>query len=393
MNDIDNMTEGERLQTLLEQGFTKRRLKMQTLVKRRSDGGIQEWSIEIVGNAFRVTSGKQGGKQKVNDWTYCNGKNKGKSNETTDEEQAQVQAKAKWDKKLAGEYALDAESADSLGFTKPMLAKNWDDYADKITFPVYSQPKLDGIRCIATKDGLKTRTGKDIVAVPHIFEALQPFFEEHPNVVLDGELYCDKFDNDFNAICHHVRRSKVTEESLEKAKVIEYHVYDIVDTTMSFHERTDFIELHFGDESDFQSVDYIVALETQYVISKEMLDTLYGQWQEEGYEGQMVRLNEPYENKRSKTLLKRKEFQDGEYTILGWKEGIGNRAGTIGHFKFETEDGIEFSSNIKGNFEYLADLLEQADDLIGKSATIKYFSLTPDGVPRFPYVIAIRDYE
>ena len=80
VNDIDNMTEGERLQTLLEQGFTKRRLKMQTLVKRRSDGGIQEWSIEIVGNAFRVTSGKQGGKQKVNDWTYCTGKNKGKSN-------------------------------------------------------------------------------------------------------------------------------------------------------------------------------------------------------------------------------------------------------------------------------------------------------------------------
>ena len=366
---------------------------MQTLVKRRSDGGIQEWSIEVDGNAFRVTSGKQGGKQKVNDWTYCNGKNKGKSNETTDEEQARVQAKAKWDKKLAGEYALDAESADSLGFTKPMLAKSWDDYGDKVEFPVYAQPKLDGIRCIATKDGLKTRTGKDIVSVPHIFEALQDFFTYHPDVILDGELYCDKFDNDFNAICHHVRRTNVTEESLEGAKVIEYHIYDIVDTTKSFHERTDFIELNFGDESDFQSVDYIVAVETQYVISKEMLDTLYGQWQEEGYEGQMVRLNEPYENKRSKTLLKRKEFQDGEYTILGWQEGVGNRAGTIGHFKFETEDGIEFSSNVKGNFEYLADLLGQADDLIGKSATIKYFSLTPDGVPRFPYVIAIRDYE
>ena len=365
---------------------------MQTLVKRRSDGGIQEWSIEVEGNAFRVTSGKQGGKQKVNEWTYCNGKNKGKSNETTDEEQAQVQAKAKWDKKLAGEYALDAESADSLGFTKPMLAKNWDDYADKITFPVYSQPKLDGIRCIATKDGLKTRTGKDIVAVPHIFEALQPFFEEHPNVVLDGELYCDKFDNDFNAICHHVRRSKVTEESLEKAKVIEYHVYDIVDSTMRFKERTGFIRDNLCDGYAQRLMEYIVPVDT-FLSNRETLDELYGQWQEEGYEGQMVRLDEPYENKRSKTLLKRKEFQDGEYTILGWKEGIGNRAGTIGHFKFETEDGIEFSSNIKGNFEYLADLLEQADDLIGKSATIKYFSLTPDGVPRFPYVIAIRDYE
>ena len=373
---------------------------MKTLVKRRSDGGIQEWSIEVDGNAFRVTSGKQGGKQKVNDWTYCTGKNKGKSNETTDEEQARVQAKAKWDKKLSGEYALSVDAVDSLGFVKPMLAKKWEDYEDKVEFPVYAQPKLDGIRCIATKDGLKTRTGKDIVAVPHIFEALQPFFEEHPDVILDGELYCDKFDNDFNAICHHVRRTNVTEESLEKAKVIEYHVYDIVDATKPFKERYEFVFLHFGDDvidedggEDRCLVDGIRAVETRYTTGKEMLDALYGQWQEEGYEGQMVRLNEPYENKRSKTLLKRKEFQDGEYTILGWKEGIGNRAGTIGHFKFETEDGIEFSSNIKGNFEYLADLLEQADDLIGKSATIKYFSLTPDGVPRFPYVIAIRDYE
>ena len=365
---------------------------MPTLVKRRSDGGIQEWSIEVRGNAFRVTSGKRKGKQKVNEWTYCTGKNKGKSNETTDEEQAQVQAKAKWDKKLGADYALDVDSVDDLGFIKPMLAKSWDDYADKVEFPVYAQPKLDGIRCIATKDGLKTRTGKDIVAVPHIFEALRPFFEEHPNVVLDGELYCDKFDNDFNAICHHVRRTNVTEESLEKAKVIEYHVYDIVDSTMRFKERTGFIRDNLCDGYAQRLMKYIVPVDT-FLSNRETLDELYGQWQEEGYEGQMVRLDEPYENKRSKTLLKRKEFQDGEYTILGWKEGIGNRAGTIGHFNFKTEGGVEFSSNVKGNFEYLADLLGQADNLIGKSATIKYFSLTPDGVPRFPYVIAIRDYE
>jgi len=371
-----------------------RKLKMQTLVKRRSDGGIQEWSIEVEGNAFRVTSGKRDGKQKVNEWTYCAGKNKGKSNETTNEEQAQVQAKAKWDKKLGADYALDVDAVDDIGFIKPMLAKKWEDYADKVEFPVYAQPKLDGIRCIATKDGLKSRTGKDIVAVPHIFEALQPFFEEHPDVILDGELYCDKFDNDFNAICHHVRRTNVTEESLEGAKVIEYHVYDIVDSTMPFSDRDAFLGGVEGDTAPFfVYVDHIVLVRTVLVSDKERLDELYGQWQEQGYEGQMIRLDEPYENKRSGTLLKRKEFQDAEYTILGHGEGVGNRAGTVGYFKFETEDGVSFKSNVKGNFEYVSRLLLQADELVGKQATIKYFSLTPDGVPRFPYVIAIRDYE
>ena len=363
---------------------------MQTLVKRRSDGGIQEWSIEVSSNAFRVTSGKRDGKKVINEWTYCNGKNKGKSNATTDEEQAYIEAKAKWDKKLSGEYSLDIDSVDDLAFIKPMLAKDWNDYAHKIEFPVYAQPKLDGIRCIATKNGLKTRTGKDIVSVPHIFKALQPFFEEHPDVILDGELYCDKFENDFNAICHHVRRTNVTEESLEKAEVIEYHVYDVVDSTMKFSDRKNFIIYSFVQAGVGGNV---IPVETELVPDKEALDKLYCEWLHLGYEGQMIRLNEPYENKRSKTLLKRKDFQDAEYTILGWKEGIGNRAGTIGHLNFETDDGVTFKSNVKGNFEYVADLLKQGDSLIGKEATIKFFQLTPDGVPRFPYVIAIRDYE
>jgi DNA ligase-1 len=364
-----------------------------TLYKKRSDGDIQEWSIEIVKNAFRVTSGKSDGKKAVNEWTHCNGKNKGRSNETTDEEQAQVEAQAKWDKKLAADYALDTGSVDDIGYIKPMLAKNWDDYGDKVEFPVYAQPKLDGIRCIATKDGLKTRTGKDIVAVPHIFESLQSFFEEHPDVILDGELYCDKFDNDFNAICHHVRRSNVTVVSLEKAKVIEYHVYDIVDSTMSFFGRTEFIKWKLAPLAERNLCPYIVPVETWFVPDKEKLDELYGQWQEQGYEGQMVRIDAPYENKRSKSLLKRKEFQDAEYTILGYGEGIGNRTGTVGYFEFKTEAGKEFHSNIKGDREYLIGLLERGDDLIGQTATIKYFNLSPDNVPRFPYVVAIRDYE
>jgi DNA ligase-1 len=366
---------------------------MQTLVKRRSDGGIQEWSIEVVDNAFRVTSGKQGGKLKVNEWTYCNSKNKGRSNETTDEEQAQVEAKAKWDKKLAADYALSIGSVDNIGYIKPMLAKKWEDYEDKVEFPVYTQPKLDGIRCIATKDGLKTRTGKDIVAVPHIFESLQSFFEEHPDVILDGELYCDKFDNDFNAICHHVRRSNVTEESLEKAKVIEYHVYDIVDNTMNFSERTKFIDDNFLTQASGARRQYIVSVYTERVCFQSRLDELYGNWQEQGYEGQMIRVDAPYENKRSKSLLKRKEFQDAEYIILGYGEGVGNRTGTVGYFEFKTEAGKEFHSNIKGDREYLIGLLERGDDLVGQAATIKYFNLSPDNVPRFPYVIAIRDYE
>jgi DNA ligase-1 len=322
---------------------------MQKLMKRRSDGRIQEWSIEVLADAFRVTSGEQNGKQIVNNWTYCKGKNTGKSNETTDEIQAMAEAQAKWNKKLKGEYSTSLDSVDSIGFHKAMLAKVWGDYENDIAFPLYTQPKLDGIRCIADKNGLKTRTGKEITAVPHIKESLESFFEKFPDAVLDGELYCDKFDNDFNAICSIVRKSKLTEEDKETAKIIEYHVYDTINENV-FSERNKFVA------QNCENINYVEVVETQLVGSKSELD-------------------------------------DSEYTILGYKEGIGNRAGTIGHFVFETENSISFHSNVKGSREYISDLLKQGDSLIGKTATIKYFNLTPNGVPRFPYVIAIRDYE
>jgi DNA ligase-1 len=108
----------------------------------------------------------------------------------------------------------------------------------------------------------------------------------------------------------------------------------------------------------------------------------------------MVRLNTKYENKRSKNLLKRKDFQDKEYTILNIIEGEGNKAGMAGAMVFENDLGIRFNSNIKGSREYLKELLKNKRELIGQEATVKFFNLTPDNnVPRFPYVISIRNYE
>jgi DNA ligase-1 len=120
---------------------------------------------------------------------------------------------------------------------------------------------------------------------------------------------------------------------------------------------------------------------------------LYGKYVEQGYEGQMLRTGGLYENKRSKYLLKHKSFVDEEYTILDICEGEGNRTGTCGYMVFNTKDGKRFKSNVKGTFAETAEILENKDSLIGKEATVKYFNLTPDGIPRFPYVIKINRNE
>ena len=80
--------------------------------------------------------------------------------------------------------------------------------------------------------------------------------------------------------------------------------------------------------------------------------------------------------------------------MIDINEGDGNRTGTAKNLvcKDETNSKI-FNSNIKGTHEYLAEILVNKENYIGKQATIKFFELTPDGIPRFPYAIAFRDYE
>ena len=59
----------------------------------------------------------------------------------------------------------------------------------------------------------------------------------------------------------------------------------------------------------------------------------------------------------------------------------------------ETADGETFKSNVKGTLEETAQILKERRKIIGKSATVKYFNLTPAGIPRFPYVIKINREE
>ncbi len=145
----------------------------------------------------------------------------------------------------------------------------------------------------------------------------------------------------------------------------------------------------------FPQSDSLVLVPTSHIHSDKGLNEMYEVYLEDGYEGQMIRTNSQYdENKRSKTLLKRKDFQDAEYKVIDIEEGNGNRSGTCKHLVcYCPKTEKTFHSNVKGSFEYLKEILDNKEQYIGKEATIKFFQLTPDGIPRFPFAIAFRDYE
>ena len=362
-------------------------LALEPLYKRATNGKVSEWSIEVKKQCYRTKSGYTDGIKTTTEWTCCEGKNIGKSNGTTPEMQALKEAKAEWDKRTERGYFGNIKDIDKGTIFKPMLANKWEDYKDKISYPIYSQPKLDGIRCIIKEDGMYTRTGKPIDSAPHIFAALAPLFANDPDLIFDGELYADKYANDFNAIVSLVKKTKPTAQDLvDSAKVIEYHIYDLPSNAGIFMER--YKELH-----KIKLPSCCVIVETNLVETEKDALTLYGNYVASGYEGQMLRTDTKYENKRTKALLKDKSFTDSEYKIIGVVEGGGNLVGKVGALLFANPTGKEFTASVNGGWEYLEDLWHDRKRLIGLQATVKYFNITPDGVPRFPKVTAIRDYE
>ena len=275
---------------------------------------------------------------------------------------------------------------------KPMLAYKVDKKPIDWTKKVFMQPKLDGVRCVATRNGCYTRTGKQLMNVEHIELSLKPWFEMHPEMILDGELYNHDLRDNFEKIISLVRKLKPTDEDrLEASKMMQYHVYDYITEDNDDEYETREANLACSDFYD-ECIKYVPStLVSNY---KEAL-MIHKVQLAQGYEGSILRLNENYEQKRSYNLQKFKDFHDTEATIIGYVEGKGKRTGTIGKFLMRDSEGIEFGCPPgKGyNYKDLANMLDNVDDYIGKTATFTYFERTKANSYRHPLFKTIRDYE
>jgi len=369
--------------------------KVDTLYKRTNTGATQIWYCEIEDNKYRTVSGQEDGKKVTSKWTVVSGKNVGKSNETTDEEQCIARVESMYvDKKKRGYFEDKADIDESRGYFQPMLAGNF-----KTAFKFdpnqmyYVQPKLNGARCLATQNRLQTRSGKDnYVSCPHILEELQDFFKQYPNVILDGELYNHDLRDEFEEIMSLIRKNKdVSDEDYKQSREnIQYHIYDCYDA--------DDPNLKFIDRFEEYVVDickdkkYIVQTPTYSTSSRTVIDLYRDEFAEKEYEGQMIRLNTPYENKRTNNLLKRKEFIDEEFEVLEILPGKGNRAEMAGKVRFRMPNGIESRASIKGNFAYATKLLEDKEKYVGGDVTVRYqYISSSNGRPVMP--VAIMFYE
>lgn len=357
--------------------------KFPTLYKKTSTGADQEWNISVEDNVIITKWGQVKGKIQETRDVIKEGKNVGKANETSPEQQAQIEAESQWDKKLKKGYvqsiadAREGKTDDVIeGGIFPMLAKKYSEQADKIEWPAFAQPKLDGHRCIAIiKNGVCTlwsRTRKPITSVPHINKALETKCSGI-DIVFDGELYSHEYKEKFEELTSFIRQ----EVPKEGHEVVQYHIYDVVNNDV-FSKRC-----ALKDSFNFKGT--LVPVETLQVNNEEELMEAFDEFLEQGYEGCMVRNAKGlYVSKRSNDLQKVKTFDDDEFKIVGVEEGRGKLAGK-GIFVCVTSEGVEFRAKMRGSLDSLKEYLENPKKIIGSMLTVKFQGYTKkNNVPRFP---------
>ena len=254
------------------------------------------------------------------------------------------------------------------GPEKLILAHN---YEEQDVIGWFMSEKIDGIRAYWDGNKLWSRTGKEI-------NASQSFLENFPKeTTLDGELFMspeikvNTTDSLFSQVCSITRKKEpVDEEWLN----ISFYVFDTVEKSVPFIERLKIIET-------LPKTPNIIILKQHKIKSDEELDKFHQFIRKEGGEGVMIKNPRGmYVGKRSKDLLKLKQFYDTEVKIISYKPGTGKYVNMLGGYNCEMVNGkqITVGSGMDDN--------ERNNPLeIGTFITIKYFELTSKNqVPRFP---------
>lgn len=265
-------------------------------------------------------------------------------------------------------------SVNAMGLRKPMLAhkikdaKNID-YTDAIV-----QPKFDGNRClIYCENGINraySRNGKPVEAIQHILDDLEPLGD----LVLDGELYCH--GQSLQTIVSWIKRKQ------ENTLKIKYHLYDIVAPDLPYKRRSDLIRgLPIG--SSIEPVYGSPATSYGDVLRA------FREYREQGYEGAILRWGQTgYEDgKRSKSLLKVKEWESEEFLVLDVipsSDGWGILECSLPHYE-------SFNVSAPGTIEQKTEILVNKDHYVGRMVTVEFANYTKDGVPFHPIAIAFRD--
>lgn len=381
------------------------------LFQEASTGKMKRWKIWVrepegaeadVGSAVICEEhGLVGGKQIPELIVIDEGKNIGKANETTPWEQAISEAQSKWNKKKDKGYTQKGEVANT-SVILPMLAEKYAQRKSSIVFPAFTQPKLNGVRCVVHTDlRYQSRLGKFWTTLTHLDIDLEKLVKEI-DAPLDGEAYIHGLNlQDIGSLIKKERLE--AQECGYQSSDVEYWIFDQISND-SF--KTRYLELNdaflkLGAKLDMTTLEKMTVLRLGKVVlvpiatvnNHEDIQPIHNQYVAEGFEGTMIRNDAEYRvTHRSPDLQKKKDFLDDEFEITGAKEATGRDKGTA-VLRCKTKEGLEFEVRPIGTWEQRADYWKNWQSLVGLKATVRFQELTKDKIPFHGRVMAIRDYE
>ena len=305
--------------------------------------------------------------------------------------------------KHPNEYTLDELQSifgdvktNQYGVIKPQLAKQ----ADKVTNPkIFDKEwlisrKLDGVKALFYyKDGeihTASRGGEDYdPATTHLREdpKLLKFFETHPTVILDGELFVR------GKTLQQISGAARMEKNAVDCDWLEYWIYDCYDTyvpdivasvryrfLVEICEYYD-IPMYLSIKDDEHNVPIRLLLH-EYVEGWDNMKKLHDKWVAEGFEGAVITdPSKPYKpGSRCNNLIKIKQYKSEDFMVVGYKLGL--RGSEDMTFTCALGDGRTFEAMPVGDRATKAEYVKNFDNKYrGHKAECTFFNYSDDGIP------------
>lgn len=242
----------------------------------------------------------------------------------------------------------------------------------------YASEKLDGERAVWNGEELLTRNGNKIAAPSWFIEALPK------GVALDGELHRGR--GNFQKAMSCLRKKVPVDEEWRK---ITYSVFDVPSESGTFEQRLERLISVFRKEK-IKATKHLRTCYQTKVESASHLDKFAEDLVSKGAEGVIIRdPSAPYEERRTKRLLKVKPSFDAECQIVGYKPGTGKYEGLLGAFECVMVDDHSKRFFLSGMDDQTRRWYQKTHP-VGTVVTYKYSGLTNAGLPRHPQYWRVR---
>ena len=265
-----------------------------------------------------------------------------------------------------------------------MNAMKYDE--KRVSYPVYVDTKLDGIRCIAdmSKKKLFSRNGKEFVNYPTIMKELEQL-AELTTLKIDGEIIMGDFQN----LMRTVSRK---DDGIELAKDAVYNIFDLIIENIPFKERQLIIQNEIKNSIQLKNLKHLTIVHGDQINNEEELITFYNDQLVKGYEGIMIKsFDGYYEFKRSYSWQKMKPEETIDLPIVEVQEGTGKYKNQLGAFicLFANGKHVRVGSGFKDDER--EKFWKEKQSLLGQIIEIKFQEKTNDGSLRFPVFIRFRN--